>query len=318
MAYISQATLLADTFRFSYSTFFRIPTSGNSLTNFLNMLFEFGIVPEIATTDNCVIQIRRQGASSLTTIEVLAVGPFISAHGNFSSGNPSITITAFNWNTASLPTTGTQFFVFDTWQHLAVSLDITVPNTIGIGVPAFFSQGTKCKIILDQVNLTTKTLGVTGSFGSGDAGTTGTPPNWKISNPILWTGPNGNITDQSWSMPLASTEVGFPVNANDAGSTNPLIMEFAYTFTWMDQYIDWSIPANLAKLVYTGDDGLPWPADTTGQLAIQAFGPPSFFFRGGKDEYIINKGTAGPMTLTGTSSDFAPAPGSPSALGPGV
>ncbi len=258
-----------------------------------------GILPPTAGRTSYRVQARIVGS----TLSNFAGG--IATH-NYLSGAYDPTIA-----TAGVPSshtfvlhraniTGGPTFT-DTWHHLLVSVNLAGTDSwTGASTSTTLSRGRFVETYFDTIRMTGDYLLVE-------------------KDDIFPTAPASNIATSGleFSIPVLS---GFVTDAIDSSFNWPLptsLVRFAYTMIWFGQYID-PTADNLSRFVYIGDDGLPWPADITGQLAISAFGPPSFHFHGGMDTFATNLGTAGVMTTTGTLTDFVPPPGSPSALGPGV
>lgn len=116
----------------------------------------------------------------------------------------------------------------------------------------------------------------------------------------------GNAVD--YTMKINNGNFGHPLmdTASNPLNTGHSKARFAYTMVWFGTYIEPS-PTNLSKFVKVVQSKGK-PADTTGKLAIAAFGRPSFFFRGGKSNYATNRGNAGAVTKLGTLADYSPGP----------
>lgn len=97
----------------------------------------------------------------------------------------------------------------------------------------------------------------------------------------------------------------FDISVNGYHLWNPpksfLNQYYCNVMVWFDQCIDPTV-GNLAKFV--DDDGNPVdPAE-----AIAEFGTPAILFTGGADEFVVNQGSGGAFTPSGTIDDAAGPP----------
>lgn len=294
-------TAIADTTKLTYSAWYRMPVSVPD--TFTQHLLDFGAVPGTSTTDVCSINIiRTVGADVFTSVNVNLSGPFFPAAGDFFAGIPIIDISATNFDGA-VPSSD-PLFGLDIWNNLTFSVDISVGNAYGVGMVAPFTQGTKCAVVCNNINTTTKALPDTNVFS------TGVGPNWKINDTDLYGGPPAVVTSRVWNMPVVGTQIGMPFNDNYLPSASPLVLELFNVQVWYGTYVDLTVPANLAKFVVSDGTNIFAPSDI--RAAQDAFGASDIWFN--RDsvsdiKFEDNQGTAGPFTLVGTGpSDFNPPP----------
>ncbi len=126
----------------------------------------------------------------------------------------------------------------------------------------------------------------------------------------------------SYRMLLSGKEVTIPGTAAFRVAHPPFWDAFnvnieMYRLQMFGSFIDPTNSANLSQFIIPSPDpSRTW--DPAPAFPALSFGAPIIALTGGKDHFIINQGSGGPFTLTGTSSDYTPPPGSLSALGPGV
>ncbi len=100
--------------------------------------------------------------------------------------------------------------------------------------------------------------------------------------------------DASWS----GSDFYIPDNSTDGPPGN----DAADMQWWIGQFIDWSVPSNLAKVI----DSNGKPVDPA--IAAAAFGQQTVLFTGDASTFGTNQGTAGAFALTGTLTNAATHP----------
>ncbi len=276
MAYIYQAaTSIADTAKLSLSFFFRIPASSGLAATAVSDLLAFGLYGEDDVGK----------ANTLTLLHNTTLGIWqleFRAHGGGPNANPDPPPPYFamqnRWLSANMTNVGTTSL--DTWHHLAFGYDGS-NGIVGDGFHAL-SGSPVFNVVLDRSTLT----------GTSSA-----------TDPIINV---FNIDRGSSGMYVNGLQLGVPTTKfrQESGFFDNQKIDMAYYQVWFNQYIDWTDSTKLNKVITT--DG--HPADTTGDLALAAFGPRSFFFKGGAAAFSVNLGSGGAMTKVGTLTDFTPGP----------
>ncbi len=105
------------------------------------------------------------------------------------------------------------------------------------------------------------------------------------SQTIVWDGSDATIG----GVPMLNASGGEPA------------IEYADAQIWLNQMVDPSVPANLAKFISGGK-----PVDPT--IAATAFGEQLFLFSGDASTFATNQGTGGAFTLTGTITNASTSP----------
>ncbi len=310
MSYQYNNTSIADTKKLSLATWFRIPASGSpSFDGRQQYLFEFGVVPEGALTDNCHLRISRNDTSTIITARLTGVARDI-AGGDFGQDIPHIDIAATNQELGAGNGFTTPFFTSVTWNLLCFSVDLSTSDVASVGAGPGYTVGTLATMVFNKVNLLTKSLDTqfNGYFPDGlGLRSSGSGSNWIYNqNPLYGGAPDPAYTIPTFNMSVSGTQIGIPCNAEDIGSRAPYVLGRAYTHVWFGQYIDWTNATNLSKVVTT--DGRP---PTNPQTASTYFGAPDLhFYRDKKTKvnFITNHGSGGAFTLVGGQPDFTPGP----------
>ena len=117
----------------------------------------------------------------------------------------------------------------------------------------------------------------------------------------LYLDESSNVTTLA-SLPIqvSGTEIGLPtMTANRSDSPR---VRLAFVQVYFGQFIDPTNSTNLHRFITaTGSPVAP-------SVAQAAFGTPSYIFNGDASAFIVNGGTSGSVTKTGTVTDYSPGP----------
>jgi hypothetical protein len=117
--------------------------------------------------------------------------------------------------------------------------------------------------------------------------------------PFLFVGGNGTVNANipAFDFALSGTEIGIP-SQRDSNNKNTNLIDMADVQIWLGTYIDPTNELNFEQFVIRtpGGGGYAQPPS----VAAEAFGPQTYLFSGARDNFLINQGTGGAFSNTGT------------------
>jgi hypothetical protein len=108
-----------------------------------------------------------------------------------------------------------------------------------------------------------------------------------------------------FTIAMSGSEFSIPcLAANAAPDYNPQF-QLADFLMWTGVSLDTSVAANRRLFMTTLDLGL---GPKNPLVAVAALGTPKYWFQGDSTDFLVNRGTAGALTKTGTVTDYTPGP----------
>jgi hypothetical protein len=189
------------------------------------------------------------------------------------------------------------------WFHLMVAIDATNPSAKDLpGVKLYVAvNGFARRLGGPETGTSHPTLGtMTPQIRCEDTGySQQVQANLDVrSGPVTFSGldVSGSVIVPGFDIDLNGFEIGIP-SQRASPNKNTQLLDMAYVQIWVDKFIDPTNDTNFSKLVNVVN-GIGSPVNT--DIAADYFGPQTYLFKGVRDDFIVNQGTGGAFSSTGT------------------
>lgn len=184
------------------------------------------------------------------------------------------------------------------WFHLMIAADAT--NTVSLD-----GQVNKLRIAVNGY-----AQDLYGPAGSGSTLWTGGDMQQMLVNsdgsisfetgfgPSRW----ATVTNDAWCVipgfdfAINGLEIGIP-SQRVSGSKNTQLLDMVDVQIWVDKFIDPTNSTNFSKLVNVVDGH---GTSVNPDIAAEYFGAQTYLFKGVRDDFLVNQGTGGAFSSTGT------------------
>lgn len=196
------------------------------------------------------------------------------------------------------------------WFHLMVAADYSHD----VDYDGALTSSNRLYIVVNGV-----ARSVYGLAGEGHAAVTGgktyqgarceqdTPTASTINNyiglgPFEWSNPSdsGSAIVPAFDFDLNGTEIGIP-SQTESSNKNSELLDMADVQIWVGTFIDPTNSTNFSKFVDVNELGGGTPVNP--DIAADYFGQQTYLFKGTRDDFLINQGTGGAFSYSGTITD---------------